>query len=49
VITLSEKDVKTLREKMLQSLEENLKLIKPSPSEVPYVYCMDLFRLGQGV
>lgn len=44
-ITLSESDVKKIREKILQFISESVSLIKDSPSEKLYCLCIDWFEI----
>lgn len=44
-VTLSEKDAKILREKVLQFISESVNLIKDSPSEKLYCLCLDWFEV----
>ncbi len=45
VITLSEKDAMKIKDLLLSSLDQNLEIVKNSPEEKVYVYCMDFFDL----
>lgn len=44
-VTLSKRDAQRVRQKILKCLEENIAVIKDSPSEAAYVYCFDFFEL----
>ena len=44
-VTLSAKDADVIRERFMQFLSENLKLIKASPAEKAYVMSFDFFKL----
>lgn len=44
-VTLSEKDTRRLKEKMLKFISESVDLIKDSPSEKLYCLCLDWFEI----
>ncbi len=44
-VTLSERDVARLREKVMQFVAESVDLIKDSPSEKLYCFCLDWFEV----
>lgn len=45
VVTLSEKDILKIKDLMLQSINDNIEIIKQSPEEKVYVYNLDFFEL----
>lgn len=45
VFTLSKNDFTKVREILMESLAQSLKVIKDSPEEVPAVICLDYFKL----
>lgn len=45
VVSISEKEAKIIRAKLLKSIEDNKKTIKNSPEEKLYSYCLDFFEL----
>ena len=45
VYSLSKKDAKTIKEKILKLIQDNIKRIEPSPEEVAYVNLIDFFEL----
>ncbi len=45
VVTRSEKDVLKIKDRLLQSINDNLEIVKASPEEKVYVYALDFFEL----
>lgn len=45
VLTLSERDAARLKDRMLARLKEDLEIVRASPEEEVYVYCLDLFQM----
>ena len=45
VVTLSENDILKIKDLMLQSINDNLEIVKKSPEEKVYVYNLDFFEL----
>ena len=45
VLTLSQKDAGRLKDRMLERLKEDLEIVKASPEEELFCYCIDFFQL----